>query len=279
MSLAGLAEDVEWPDGEAARAAAPRHRSGGTLDDLAAWLAGLHGCVPAREITRPRVLLFPGTPAGPVHAVAEVLDLPVDVVAAAPASVPAALAAGAGYADSLVDTGADLLVFCAAGLPVTREVVTALFTDTEPVRVLPRGSVLSTAEWISLATRVRDGRLALRDADRDPDRVLDLAADPDLAFLTGCLVRAVARRTPIVLDGPAAVTAAVVGYRVQPRITRWLRLADDTAEPIQAAAQRSLSLPTVLSLQSLGPDAAAGPLAVPVLRAAVARARAGSANV
>jgi len=58
-----------------------------------------------------------------------------------------------------------------------------------------------------------------------PDDLLEALGDTDLAAITACLLRAAARRTPVLIDGPVAAAAALVAHRVQPRVSLWLRAA------------------------------------------------------
>jgi nicotinate-nucleotide--dimethylbenzimidazole phosphoribosyltransferase len=87
-----------------------------------------------------------------------------------------------------------------------------------------------------------------------------------LGALAGLVLQAPVRRTPVVLDGLAACAAAGVMYRLAPHATQWWLAADRSGSPAQQAALDLLRLRPVLDL-----DAApgyAGPLVVPLLRAA-----------
>jgi nicotinate-nucleotide--dimethylbenzimidazole phosphoribosyltransferase len=86
--------------------------------------------------------------------------------------------------------------------------------------------------------------------------------------MVGFLVRAAARRTPVLLDGVVATAAALVAQDLQPRCVRWWRSAQRTSEPAQAVALRRLGLEPILDLGVEAGDGTGGLLAVPMLRAA-----------
>ena len=57
---------------------------------------------------------------------------------------------------------------------------------------------------------VRDGMRRARPVAHDPARMLGVLGSPELALLSGLLLRSAARRTPAVLDGPTPLAAALV---------------------------------------------------------------------
>jgi nicotinate-nucleotide--dimethylbenzimidazole phosphoribosyltransferase len=89
------------------------------------------------------------------------------------------------------------------------------------------------------------------------------------------LLRAAARRTPVILDGAGALAAALLGYELQPRALRWWLPADTGSDPASALAVGRLAQPAVLSLGSDLGDATAGLLTVLVLQAALGLAESG----
>jgi nicotinate-nucleotide--dimethylbenzimidazole phosphoribosyltransferase len=84
------------------------------------------------------------------------------------------------------------------------------------------------------------------------------------------LLAAAARRTPVVLDGPATAAAALVAARLSFRAPDWWLAGTLSPDPAHQIALTRLSLEPVLDLGLRGEDGTGALLAVPVLRAAVA---------
>ena len=190
--------------------------------------------------------------------------------------VDAAIRAGVEVADDEIDSGTDLIVVGDLGVGATTiaAVLVSVITNTEPVKVVGRGSGIDDNAWMRKTTAVRDARLRAWEHRAAPVELLATAGGADLAAMVGFLVRAAARRTPVLLDGVVAAAAALVVQELQPRCVRWWRAAQRTSEPAQAVALRRLGLEPILDLGVEAGDGTGGLLAVPVLRAA-ARAHAG----
>lgn len=279
--LLSLGADVDWPDNDAASAVrtmlASSHADPGRLGELAEWLAGVQGRNPPRDFARARAVVF-GAPSGtdgggtpPIQAIADLAGSGVRGVPQRSDSIADAIAAGAALADQEVDSGADLLVVALqgpdAGIPCLA--LTAVLTSSEPVKVMPRGARLAPDAWMELAVAVRDTRRRGMPHRGEPAALLAEIGGPDIAAAAGFLLRAAGRRTPVLLDGLPAATAALVAYEAQPRAVRWWQCADVSPEPAHEVALTKLGKRAVLELGIGLADGTAGLLAVPVLRAAV----------
>ena len=75
------------------------------------------------------------------------------------------------------------------------------------------------------------------------------AGGADIAVLTGFLVQAAVRRTPVLLDGLVPVTAALIADEWAPGARDWWLLAQRSPEPALALAAEHLELTPVLDLQ------------------------------
>jgi nicotinate-nucleotide--dimethylbenzimidazole phosphoribosyltransferase len=269
--LLALGADVEWTSFEAANAARdsadPRH---GRLGELAEWLASTQGVTPPKEPARPRCVVF-GPASAAATEVAAALDVGLREARVDPdATVPDALAAGVAAADAEVDGGADLLVVADPDEAAASALLVSLLADVEPVALLPRGTAaIDTAAWIARAEYLRDARRAVADKRDEPAELVAALGHAPLAATVGFVLRAAARRTPLVLDGAAAAAAALVCQRIQPRSGRWWRFADSSPNPVHARVLDELGQRPVLDLASAAGDGTAGLLTVPLLRAAV----------
>lgn len=266
--LLSLGADVEWPDHEAATVVRERFagRTGyGRLAELAEWVASIGA--PEHGFRRVRGLVT--VPPGHVETAdavgAQLLELkPPD------GDTRAAFDAGVRRVDDEVDAGADLLLLAVPGLAADIAIAAAVLTNTEPVKVLSRGAAAtSPSAWMELAIEVRDSRrrcLAVRDR---PDELLDAIGSTRLAIAAGVAMRAAVRRTPLVLDGPAAAVGALVAYEAAPRAVRWWCAADLGDDPVHDLALTRLGQKPVLGLGTALGDGLAGLLAVVVLQTAV----------
>jgi nicotinate-nucleotide--dimethylbenzimidazole phosphoribosyltransferase len=182
----------------------------------------------------------------------------------------AAVEAGIGIADDEVDSGADLLVAGQLGVGATTPagVLVSVITNTEPVKVVGRGSGIDDDTWMRKATAIRDARLRSWQHRSTPLDLLAAAGGADIAALTGFLLRAAARRTPVLVDGVVVAAAALIAQELQPRCVRWWRVGQRTDEPAQAVALRRLGLEPIVDLGVQAGDGSGALLAVPVLRAA-----------
>ncbi len=146
----------------------------------------------------------------------------------------AGFALGRKLADTLADSGVDLVVLASlgAGAEAAAAAAASFFTGVEPAALLapvvgPDGRVEDTA-WMRRCAAVRDALARVRTRKRDPQTALAALAGPDLAVATGLLLGAAARRTPVVLDGPVGTTAALLGRDIAGQLPHWC-LAPDTA--------------------------------------------------
>lgn len=184
----------------------------------------------------------------------------------------AALRAGREVADEEVDEGADLLVPGELGVGVSTPtaVLAAALTGREPVAVVGRGSGINDRRWMVKAAAVRDGLRRTRPVGRDPQGLLRVAGGADLAALTGFLVQAARRRTPVVLDGAATAVAALLADTEAPGARAWWVAGSRCTEPAQTLALDVLGLEPLLDLQMRAGQGTGALTAVGLLRAATA---------
>jgi nicotinate-nucleotide--dimethylbenzimidazole phosphoribosyltransferase len=178
-----------------------------------------------------------------------------------------AVSVGRGLADEEVDSGADLLVPGALGVGATTpaSVLVAAIVGAEPVAVVGRGSGIDDETWMRKAAAVRDALRRARPHVRDPLALMRVAGGADLAVLTGFLVQAALRRTPVLLDGLVVGAAALVADQLAPGAREWWLLAQRSPEPAMALAAEHLELPPLLDLRVRLEDGSGALAAVPLL--------------
>ncbi len=266
-ALLELGAEIEPGDAAAAAAARAQPAGPGRLGDLMAWLAATQGQFPPRRPDRARCLLV-----GPLDdRVAELAtdsdvglrapDLPEDAVAA--------FAAGTSWVDDEVEAGADLLVVAAADHSLAATIVVAVCAGTEPVALLPRGAdAVDTGAWVRRAVELRDARRRISALRSRPDELLSALGSPALAATVGVVLQSAVRRTPIVLDGTAALAAALLCLDLQTRAADWWQIADSSDDVAHDRAVATLDRRPILDLGAATGAGLAGILAVAVLRAA-----------
>jgi nicotinate-nucleotide--dimethylbenzimidazole phosphoribosyltransferase len=182
-----------------------------------------------------------------------------------------AFAAGIAIADAEIDAGADLLIPGDMGIgnSTPAAVLVAVVTDTEPVHVVGRGSGIDDASWMRKVAAIRDALRRSRRVVADPVALLAVGGGADIAALTGFLVQAAVRRTPVLLDGVVSVTAALVAREIAPAATRWWLAGHRSPEPAHRLALDVLGLEPLVDLDMRLGEGTGALIALPVLRAAV----------
>jgi nicotinate-nucleotide--dimethylbenzimidazole phosphoribosyltransferase len=88
--------------------------------------------------------------------------------------------------------------------------------------------------------------------------------------ITGLLVQAAVRRTPVLLDGLAPCSCALLAAQLAPDAVRWWLAATRSPEPAQRLALQGLQLTPLLDLQLRLGEGSGALLALPLLGAAAA---------
>lgn len=181
-----------------------------------------------------------------------------------------AFAAGVAVADEEVDSGADLLVPGDMGIGNTT-VAAALagsLLKLGAADVVGRGSGIDDDTWMRKTAAVRDALRRSASRRHDPIEALTAVGGADVAAMTGFLVQAAARRTPVLLDGVVSAACALVAQRIAPRARSWWLAGHRSTEPSHARALASLALEPVVEHDMRLGEGTGALMALPVLRAA-----------
>jgi nicotinate-nucleotide--dimethylbenzimidazole phosphoribosyltransferase len=101
--------------------------------------------------------------------------------------------------------------------------------------------------------------------------MVDLLAEvagPDIAAMSGFLLQAAARRTPVLLDGVVSGAAALVAHRLGYRSRSWWVAGHRSTEPAHAAALDRLDLEPLVDFGLRLGEGTGALVALPLLRAA-----------
>jgi len=275
-TLPELGAEVDWPDLEsaaAARDALSRRPELGRFAELAGFLAAVQHTPTPSPPRRTRAIIVGREASAPLLQLTDSLDVGVrsDLIGGEP---DAAIEAGAAVADAEVDAGADLVVLAVPDADgSTCAALVSAICAVEPAKVVGRGAAAANPErWMRQMQAVRDRRRVAMRYRYDGQALAVALGDPALAWASGFLLRAAARRTAVVLDGLAALAAGLLAADVTAPAGFWWLAADAPSEPAAELARDRLNLDPVLRLGSATADGTAGVLCVPVLRAAVRHA-------
>ena len=187
----------------------------------------------------------------------------------------AAFTAGVRIADEEVDAGADLLIPGDMGIGNTTPatVLIGLLTGSEPSLIVGRGTGIDDATWMRKTAAVRDAMRRGRPLRNDTMALLAAVTGADIVAMSGFLVCAAARRTPVLLDGVVSAAAALVAQYIEPRSTSWFLAGSRSTEPAQHAALERLGLMPVVDYGLRLGEGTGALVALPVITAAGATLR------
>ncbi|MFG3701624.1 nicotinate-nucleotide--dimethylbenzimidazole phosphoribosyltransferase [Micromonospora sp. NPDC047620] len=183
----------------------------------------------------------------------------------------AAVETGIRVAGELVDAGAGILLTGDMGIGNTTPAAAliAAFAGIDPAETTGRGTGVDDPTY---ARKVDVVRAALRRHAPDPaDPLGVLAAVGGLehAALAGLILGAAARRTPVLLDGVIAVSAALAAAALAPHAVAAMVAGHRSAEPGATVALRRLGLEPLIDLGLRLGEGTGALLALPVVTGAV----------
>ena len=183
----------------------------------------------------------------------------------------AAVELGIRVAGQLVDSGARCLLTGDMGIANTTPAAAliAVFTGRPAAEVTGRGTGIDDA---TLAHKIDMVAAALDRHAPDPADPLDVLAKVgglEHAALTGFLLGAAARRTPVIVDGVIAGSAALAAAAFAPAAVDAMVAGHRSAEPGAAVALAHLGLEPLLDLGMRLGEGSGAALALPVVTAAV----------
>jgi len=186
-----------------------------------------------------------------------------------------ALLAGIRIADEEIDAGADLLIPGDMGIGNTTPaaVIVGLLCAVDPASVVGRGTGIDDNTWMRKTAAIRDAMRRGRPLKGDMVDLLAAVGGADIAAMTGFLLAASARRTPVLLDGVVSTAAAVVAHRLAFRAREWWLAGSRSTEPAQHEALDRLDLTPLVDYRLRLGEGTGALAALPLLNAAGATLR------
>ncbi len=185
--------------------------------------------------------------------------------------VQAAFNLGRFVADEEIDSGADLLIPGDMGIGNTTPAatLTGLLTKLDASKVTGTGTGIDDRTWMRKCAAVRDAMHRGRADLGDPITLLARVGGADLAAMTGFLLQASIRRTPVILDGTISGACALVADRIDYRAKLWWLAGHRSTELAHSAALNHLDLHPVIDYSMRLGEGTGALLALPVLQAAI----------
>ncbi|MFF5181767.1 nicotinate-nucleotide--dimethylbenzimidazole phosphoribosyltransferase [Micromonospora sp. NPDC000316] len=183
----------------------------------------------------------------------------------------AAVCTGIRIADELIDAGAGILLTGDMGIGNTTPAATliAVFTGVDPLDCTGRGTGVDDPTYARKVAVVRAALARHAPDPADPLGVLAAVGGLEHAALAGLILGAAARRTPVLLDGVIAVSAALVAAAFAPDAVGAMIAGHRSAEPGATVALRQLGLDPLIDLGLRLGEGTGALLALPVVTGAV----------
>ncbi|MET8310073.1 nicotinate-nucleotide--dimethylbenzimidazole phosphoribosyltransferase [Micromonospora sp. NPDC005173] len=183
----------------------------------------------------------------------------------------AAVQTGIRIADELIDAGAGILLTGDMGIGNTTPAATliAAFTGADPLDATGRGTGVDDPTYARKVAVVRAALARHAPDPADPLGVLAAVGGLEHAALAGLILGAAARRTPVLLDGVIAVSAAVSAAAFAPDAVGAMVAGHRSTEPGATVALRHLGLDPLIDLGLRLGEGTGALLALPVVTGAV----------
>lgn len=150
--------------------------------------------------------------------------------------------------DAAIDSGAHLVVLRPRETDELFErSVVALLTGSEANIVVEQNHGMPDGTWMQHVTTVRDGAARMRAQLGDPEELI--STNSALTAMTSALITASARRTPVLIEGLASWTAALVADRLSFRAKTWWHGAGTSRDPAITASALRIGVPPGLDLR------------------------------
>ncbi|MEU8210222.1 nicotinate-nucleotide--dimethylbenzimidazole phosphoribosyltransferase [Micromonospora sp. NPDC049044] len=183
----------------------------------------------------------------------------------------AAVQTGIRIADELIDAGAGILLTGDMGIGNTTPAAAliAAFTGVDALDATGRGTGVDDPTYAHKVAVVRAALARHTPDPADPLGVLAAVGGLEHAALAGLILGAAARRTPVLLDGVIAVSAALAAAAFAPDAVGAMVAGHRSAEPGATVALRHLGLDPLIDLGLRLGEGTGALLALPVVTGAV----------
>ncbi|MFJ1754557.1 nicotinate-nucleotide--dimethylbenzimidazole phosphoribosyltransferase [Kitasatospora sp. NPDC088134] len=181
-----------------------------------------------------------------------------------------AIEVGIETARDLVAAGNKVLITGDMGIANTTAsaALIAVFTGTDPVEVTGRGTGIDDETHARKVEVVRQALELHKPDPADPIGVLSAVGGLEHAAIAGFLLGAASLRTPVILDGVIAGSAALVAKAIAPEVLAACIAGHRSAEPGHQAALAKLGLRPLIDLDLRLGEGTGALLALPLVQSA-----------
>jgi len=186
-----------------------------------------------------------------------------------PAQVQAAIEVGIDVARDLVAQGKRLLVTGDMGIANTTAsaALISVFTGLDVAEVTGRGTGIDDVMLVHKVSVIETAIRINAASIEDPIAALAGVGGFEHAAVVGYLLAAAALRTPVILDGVIACSAALVARAIAPHAADYWVAGHRSVEPGATAALADLDLVPLVDLQMRLGEGSGATLAVPLVQA------------
>ena len=179
---------------------------------------------------------------------------------------------GQQIADEEIDSGADILIAgdMGTGNSTPASALIGLLASADAAAVTGTGTGIDDATWMRKCAAVRDAMRRGRQFMGEPRKLLQVLAGADIAAMSGFLLQASIRRTPVILDGAVTTAAALVADRIDYRAKNWWIAGHLSAEPAHQIALHRLDMSPLLEYQMRLGEGTGALLALPIVQSSIA---------
>jgi NaMN:DMB phosphoribosyltransferase len=267
LDLTAIGALIEFPEAVPLRSGLSEDRLGG----FARWWVGVAGTAAPRRVEQ-LWQSHPGGPSGAAGTRADVVLREFD----APDDVAEALSWGISVANDSADDGTDLILLSVPPSgpdDIDWYVLVGQLLGLDAVEAIgwPHGAGLDDQDWIVTVGHVRDGLRRTRGLREHPQKLLAALGSRPLAAATGVLLQAAARRTPALLDGPAAAACALLVSRIAGAGSNWWQAADLGGAVLNERVLEELRIEPLTRLGLWDEDGTAARIGLTLLETALAR--------
>lgn len=187
-----------------------------------------------------------------------------------PGQVETAVGVGIEAARDFVAQGSRLLVTGDMGIANTTAsaALVSIFTGLDAAGVTGRGTGIDTPMLKHKVSVIETAIRINQASDQDPLAALGAVGGFEHAAVVGFLLGAAALRTPVILDGVIACSAALVARAMAPRAADYWIAGHRSVEPGASAALVHLDLVPLVDLEMRLGEGSGAALAVPLVQAA-----------
>ncbi|MFH1868720.1 MAG: nicotinate-nucleotide--dimethylbenzimidazole phosphoribosyltransferase [Candidatus Omnitrophota bacterium] len=147
--------------------------------------------------------------------------------------------------------------------------ITATFTGEEIKNVTGRGTGIDDAALENKVRVIQDAISVNKPDPSDPIDVLSKVGGYEIGALCGLILAAASKRVPVVIDGFISATAALLAYKIEPKVKDYLIAGHCSVEQGHKVILRHIGLKPVLDMDLRLGEGTGAALAIGIVEAGI----------